>query len=177
MKKIMLMFCFLGTITLLGAQTGSKELYAKFGAMPSSMNNENIQACIKESNLLSTAFSLQLSAGFVAGSEEIYPIGKIEVGNVFHLFYGVVNWYDKSNNDYSMNVACSTFKKNGEMPRGGLQNYLCMTGQDALKRESTIQVDGDKIIFTMTSTSKENKVEIEKVTYKLAGFLEFVSRE
>jgi hypothetical protein len=177
MKKIVLMFCLLGTVAVIEAQMGSKELYAKFGAMPLSMNNENIQACINEGNLLNTALSTQLSAGFVPGSQEIYPIGKIEVGSATHLFYGVVNWYDKSTNDYAMNVACSSFKKNGEMPRGGLQNYLCMTGQDALKRESTIQVEGDKIIFTMTSTDKENKVEIEKVTYKLAGYLEFISRE
>lgn len=178
MKKIILSISFLLLMGGLTAQTGSKELYGMFRDMPASMNNDDLKAIVTKSNLIDPSFSTQLTSAFVPGSQEIYSIGKVEVGKVVHLFYGVVSWYDKATNDYSMNVACSSFNiKSGEMPRGGLQNYLCMTGQDAMKRESTIKMEGDKIIFTMTSTSKENKVEVEKVTYKLAGYLEFVGRE
>lgn len=176
-KSLLSISLFLLSITVF-AQTGSKELYGMFKEMPTSMEDKDLKAIVTKANLLDPAYSVQISSGFVPGSEEIYTIGKVEVGKVVHLFYGVVYWNDKATNDYSMNVACSSFNiKSGEMPRGGLQNYLCMTGKDALTRSSTIKIEGDKIIFTMTSTDKENKVEVEKVTYKMAGYLEFVTRE
>jgi len=179
MKKIFVLCWFLGSWILMNAQTGSKELYGMFKDMPTSMTNDDLRATITKANLLDPAYASQLSAAYSPElGQEYYTIGKYVSGKVVHLFFGSVQWFDKAKDDYSMQIACSTFNmKNGEMPRGGLQNYLGMVGQDALKRETTILIEGDKIMFTMKSTDKENKVEVEKQTYKLAGYLEFVSRE
>lgn len=179
MKKLIFVFCAALLLNSVTAQTGSKELYGMFKDMPASMSNDDLIATITKTNLLDPAYASMLSTAYSPGTgQEYYTIGKYVSGKVIHLFYGSVNWYDKANNDYAMNIVCSTFNiKTGEMPRGGLQNYLGMVGQDALKRETTILIEGDKIMFTMKSTDKDNKVEVEKQTYKLAGYLEFVSRE
>ncbi len=179
MKRFFVLCFVLCSGIILNAQTGSKELYGMFKDMPASMSNDDLKAIITKTNLLDPAYASTLTTAYSPETgQEIYTIGKFVSGKVIHLFYGQVSWYDKKTNDYSMNIACSTFNiKTGEMPRGGLQNYLGMVGQDALKRESTILIEGDKIIFTMTSTDSNNKVEVEKQTYKLAGYLEFVSRD
>lgn len=164
---------------VLTAQTGSQALYDLFPTLPTSMTNQELTSIIKADRKLDEKSCMSLSSGYtMGGGQEYYVIGKYEVGKTVHLMYGVVNYYDKNNNDYAMNVACSSFNsKNGEMVQGGLQNYLCMTGQDALKRESNYLISGDVITFVMISTDKSNKVEKETTKYKFGKFLEFISRE
>ncbi len=179
MKKITLLFFAVSMYIVSTAQTGSQALYDLFPALPTSMTNQELNSIIRPDRKLEVQSCVNLSSGYVMdGGQEYYVIGKYEVGKTIHLMYGVVNYYDKANNDYSMNVACSSFNsKNGEMVQGGLQNYLCMTGQDALKRESNYLISGDVITFVMMSTDKSNNVEKETTKYKFSKFLEFISRE
>ena len=178
MKKYMFILLVMTVVNGLNAQVGSQELYDKFPTLPTSMTNDDLKAIINPSNLLSDKLSAQLASSFIPGGmNEYFVIGKYTSGKTIHLLYGAVNWYDKSANDYAMNVACSSFNaKSGEMVLAGLQNYLCMVGQDALKRESSYSVSGDLITFIMKSTDKQNNVETETTQYKFGKFLEFISR-
>jgi hypothetical protein len=178
MKKYMFILLLMSLVNGLNAQVGSQELYDEFPALPSSMTNNDLKAIISPSTLLNDKLSAQLASSFIPGGmNEYFVIGKYSVGKTIHLLYGAVNWYDKSKNDYAMNVACSSFNsKSGEMVLGGLKNYLCMVGQDALTRESSFSVSGDLITFIMKSTDKQGNVETETTQYKFSKFLEFVSR-
>lgn len=180
MKKIAILF-LCAACTYINAQTASPELFDRFKGvdLPSSMSNTDLSNIITPGRKVEEKLCSQLTGAYTAGgNQEIYVIGRYESGKTVHLMYGFVSYYDKANNDYAMNVACSSYNgKTGEMVQAGLQNYLCMVGQDALRRESSYSISGDVITFVMKSTDKENKSEMETTKYKFGKFLEFISRE
>jgi hypothetical protein len=178
MKKVIKLFLGIFIALNINAQVGSKALYDLFPVLPTSMTNDDLKGIITPSKRLDDKSSSQLSSAYIPNAmSEYYIIGKYEVGKLIHLLYGAVNFYDKATNDYAMNVACSSYNtKNDEMIVAGLQNYLCMVGQDALKRESRFSVSGDIITFVMKSTDAKNNTEVETTKYKFSKFLEFISR-
>lgn len=176
MKNLLIATALLITTSVLNAQTGSDELYNSFPSLPSSMENSDLVRLVKSGKSLDSEFFSALSVGYLGTQDhEIYPIGKVITGKVVHLIYGIVSYRDRSTFDYSMNVACSSFNsKSHELQGAGLQNYLTMSGQDALKREGSYEYSNGMITFTLKSTDKSGKVETETNTYKFAKYLEIV---
>lgn len=177
MKKITLLLLCVGCLHL-NAQT-TKELYDAFKGLPFSMTNDELKAIVTPEKKVDDKLCYNLNKSYVAGSEEYYSIGKVNFSDkVYHYFYGVVTYNDRAKNDFVMQVACSSFNiSSGEMVKGGLQNYLCMVGRDALIRESSYSYAGGVITFVMKSTDQSNVTTTETVKYKAGKFLEFLSRE
>jgi len=179
MRKLGFYIVLMLFVNGLYSQSGSQALYDLFPALPTSMTNQELTSIIKPERKIEEKFCTNLTSAYtVGGGQEYFVIGKYEVGKIIHLMYGVVSYIDKTSNDYSMNIACSSFNsKNGEMVTAGLQNYLGMVGNDALKRESNYLISGEVITFVMISTDNSNKVEKETTKYKFGKYLEFISRE
>lgn len=176
MKNLMIAIAFLFTAIILNAQTGSDKLYNSFPSLSSSMENSDLVRLVKSGKSLDSEFFSALSVGYLGTQDhEIYLIGKAITGKVVHLLYGIVSYRERASFDYSMNEAYSSFNsKSHKLQGAGLQNYLTMSGQDALKREGSYEYSNGMITFTLKSTDKSGKLETETNTYKFAKYLEIV---
>lgn len=181
MKQIAITFSVLFLASGLFAQTGSKELYKLFPDLPSSMSNDDFIALLSSGSELDTVYYKQLGESIaIIAEDKIYPLGQVTSGGVIHLFYATAD-VDESSlaSTYLITTTCMSYKKsNGEVVAGGRNDYLAMTGDDALHRESSFTVNGKKIVFEITSTDKKNNSkEVKRTTYSIGKMLSFESEE
>lgn len=157
-------------------QNATPALFNLFGPLPKSMSNEELIQLKDGGSKISSAFYNTLQV--VSDDHEVFPIGKMEVDKITHLFYADVK-YGKTNNpdDYLIDVSSVAFDtKTGQMIEPGVNFYLGMVGHDALIRSSHFKVNNDIITFTIITTDGNGKKMVETTTYKMTGkFLEFVS--
>jgi hypothetical protein len=157
-----------GIITLSAAGQGSQALYDAFPAMPSSLSNDDLQK-VSKGVKLDNKLAVSLDEDHVSGTW-FFPIGKIETKKSVILIYG--RYHDFEGDNGLLNGVIQTFnKKTGEPIPGGLQHYVFMTGEDALRRESTVKWDGTTLSVTIVSYNRDTKeqTESESTTYKLSG--------
>ncbi len=146
------------TIILTGLSSfsqGSQQLYDAFPPMPSSVSNDDLIQ-IKRGNALDSELAAALNQYTIAGN--YFAIGKIETKKSVILIYGSCRELDEDKDENpAMTGVVNTFdKKTGEAVAGGLQHYLFMVGEDAMRRESSIAFDGSRIVFHMDSFDLES---------------------
>lgn len=157
-------------------QNATPALFNLFGALPKSMSNEQLIQLKDEGHKIPSVYYNTLQV--VNDDHEVFPIGKVEVDKITHLFYADVK-YGKSNNpdDYLIDVSSVAFDtKTGQMVEPGVNFYLGMVGRDAMFRSSHFKVNNDTITFTIITSDANGKRSVETTTYRMTGkHLEFVS--
>lgn len=151
------------------AQVSAFSLFALFPEMPQQMNNEELITVKNESDRI--AFKYYSLLGVSKDDHDVFPIGKIIVGNTIHLFYADVKYaINGKSNDFLMDISALAFnKETGQPSATGPSFYLGIIGKDMYTRSSSFKLNNNNTItFTVHSLDNETgKKRSEMSTYKI----------